>query len=95
MADYGTFTKDGITRQAHSPADRVAFRFAGWSEKEASAKAKAKTDDGPKPPPKGGAGSGQPEWLAYARTFGDVDVADDATRDDIVTALTSAGHPTE
>lgn len=47
------------------------------------------------PPPKAGAGSGTDAWLAYARTFDDVQVADDAKRDEIIAALTTAGHPVE
>jgi hypothetical protein len=45
-------------------------------------------------PRKGGAGSGKDAWAAYAAAKG-VQVPDDATRDDIVTALDAAGVPTE
>lgn len=45
-------------------------------------------------PPKGGAGSGKDAWAAYAASRG-VEVDEDATRDDIVAALESAGVPTE
>lgn len=45
-------------------------------------------------PPKGGAGSGRDAWKAYADKLS-VAVDDDASRDDIVAAIESAGHPTE
>ncbi|MGI5144798.1 hypothetical protein ACQEVC_45525 [Plantactinospora sp. CA-294935] len=46
------------------------------------------------PPPKGGAGSGAPEWRAYAARKG-VEVPDDASRDDVIAALSAANVPTE
>lgn len=46
------------------------------------------------PPPKGGPGSGAPAWRDYAASKG-VQVADDASRDDVIAALTAAGVPTE
>lgn len=46
------------------------------------------------PPPKGGAGSGAPEWRAYAARK-DVEVPEDANRDQVIAALTEAGVPTE
>lgn len=44
------------------------------------------------PPPQGGPGSGVPAWRAYADDLG-VEVAESATRDDIVAAVKKAGHP--
>lgn len=49
-------------------------------------------DEGPNPPPQGGAGSGIEAWRAYADELG-VEVAESATRDDIVAAVRKAGHP--
>jgi len=46
------------------------------------------------PPPKGGAGSGAPAWREYAAKH-NVEVAEDASREDVVAALTEAGVPTE
>lgn len=46
------------------------------------------------PPPKGGAGSGAPAWREYAASKG-VEVAEDASREDVIAALTDAGIPTE
>lgn len=43
-----------------------------------------------KPPPKGGPGSGAEAWAQYASEH-DVSVADGATRDEIVAALSDAG----
>lgn len=41
-------------------------------------------------PPRSGRGSGRDAWAAYAASRG-VEVEDDATRDDIITALTERG----
>lgn len=72
--------------------------------------AKKSDDDGgqggdafPPLPPKGGDGSGGPEWVAYARlepvaaklTEAGVEVADDASRAEVIDALAKAGVPTE
>lgn len=46
------------------------------------------------PPPKSGRGSGVEAWKSYAATH-DVDVPDDASKDDVIAALESAGVPTE
>ncbi|WP_345750106.1 hypothetical protein [Microbacterium rhizophilus] len=51
-------------------------------------------------PPKGGKGSGKAEWRAYALAATaaaglNIDIPEDATRDDIVEALESADIPTE
>ena len=45
-------------------------------------------------PPKGGAGSGRDAWAAYAEVH-DVEVGNEATREDIIAALESADVPTE
>ena len=46
------------------------------------------------PPPKTGAGSGRTAWADYAAAH-QVTVADDASRDDIVSAVAAAGVRTE
>lgn len=46
------------------------------------------------PPPKGGGGSGAPAWREYAAKH-NVEVADNASRDDVIAALDAAGVPTE
>lgn len=51
-------------------------------------------DDRPKPPPKHGAGSGRDAWAAYAADS-QVEVAENATRDQIIQALDEANVPTE
>lgn len=48
----------------------------------------------PVPPPKGGAGSGADEWRKYCAAVG-VEVPEDASREDCITALEAAGKPTE
>lgn len=45
-------------------------------------------------PPKAGPGSSAEAWRVYAAGLG-VDVADDASRDDVIAALEAAGKPTE
>lgn len=45
-------------------------------------------------PPKAGQGSSAEAWTEYAKTHG-VDIQDGAKRDEIITALTAAGVPTE
>lgn len=46
------------------------------------------------PPPKSGRGSGLDAWKAYAAAH-DVEVPDGVSKDDLITALESAGVPTE
>lgn len=48
----------------------------------------------PTPPAQGGPGSGAEAWRNYAAKVG-VDVPQDASRDDVITALGAAGKPTE
>lgn len=45
-------------------------------------------------PPRGGPGSGRDAWAEYAGANG-VEIDEDASRDDIIAALDSAGVPTE
>lgn len=52
----------------------------------------AASSDGP--PPRAGAGSGKDAWKDYAAANG-VDVSDDATRDEIIAAVESAGVPVD
>ncbi len=52
------------------------------------------------PPPKAGAGSGIDTWRAYAVTAAtknglQIEIPDDAKRDEIIEALSDAGIPTE
>jgi hypothetical protein len=45
-------------------------------------------------PPRSGPGSGAPVWREYATSQG-ISVADDASRDEVISALKSAGKPVE
>lgn len=47
--------------------------------------------DAGSPPPKAGPGSGTDQWVAYAAEKG-VDVTDGAKREEIIQALSDAGH---
>lgn len=76
-----------------SPSKDVAEQIT--NPKAWSGKADAEgSGSGSDIPPKGGAGSGVDAWKAYAAKL-DVEVADDASRDDVIAALEAAGHPTE
>lgn len=75
------------------PDVELARLEARIAELKASAQAEpVVAQDGP--PPKGGAGSGAPAWREYAAR-NNVEVAEDASREDVVEALTAAGVPTE
>lgn len=80
--------------------DEVALLRARVAELEAAAASTSSADGGADPqsdtvvPPRGGPGSGALEWREYARTVG-VEVADDASRDDVIAALEAAGKPTK
>jgi hypothetical protein len=73
--------------------DRLRARVAEL-EKSSSASTPDASESAPGAPPRGGPGSGAPEWRAYARGVG-VEVADDASREDVIKALDAADKPTE
>ena len=71
--------------EADSPAD------------EAQSAAQSSGTDGdpaPAPPAKSGPGSGAEAWRNYAAAL-EVEVAEDASRDDVLAALEAADKPTE
>lgn len=78
-----------------TPAD-LAGELAALRAQIAELQAGRQTQDSgePKPPPTRGTGSGGEEWRAYARSVG-VEVAEDASRDDVIAALAAAGKPTK
>ena len=80
-----TFMKGDRTRVATSPTQAVQLKWNGWK----------RVEDAPPtaPPPLTGRGSGREAWAAWASANG-VDVNDDASRDNIVEALKTAGIPT-
>lgn len=65
-----------------------AHCFVDGEKPKAGSKAAEPDNDGP--PPQSGKGSGKDAWVAYAEA-NDVEVADDATKDDIIAACESAG----
>ena len=66
-----------------------------WADTEQDAGGSKEPERDPDgPPPKGGAGSGAPAWREYAAR-NNVEVASDASREDVVAALDAAGVPTE
>ncbi|RAO26478.1 hypothetical protein PSN13_06506 [Micromonospora saelicesensis] len=83
-----------------APAEDPAVELARLEARVAELKATPKSEpvtpverqDGP--PPKGGAGSGAPSWREYAAR-NNVEVASDASREDVVAALDAAGVRTE
>ncbi len=78
------------------PADVAALisNPKAWAEQPAGAQQKAGAGSESEIPPKGGAGSGAEHWRAYAAKV-DVEIADDASREDVIAALEAAGKPTE
>ena len=76
---------------AEEPADELVRLQARINEVKA---ALSTMNIAGSPPPKGGPGSGAPAWREYAASK-DVEVADDASREDVIAALTEAGVPTE
>lgn len=56
--------------------------------------APARESESADPPPMAGAGSSRAKWAAYAEANG-VEIADDATRDEIIEAVRAAGVPVE
>jgi hypothetical protein len=66
----------------------------GGDQQVADSAEEAAGNSGPIPPPQGGPGSGKDAWAAYAANL-DVQVPDDAGRDDIIAAIRDAGHPVE
>ncbi len=73
---------------------RIAELEAHIATLEAERGGDSKKTDTAQVPPMRGPGSSAAEWRAYAGKVG-VDVADDASRDDVVAALEAAGKPTK
>lgn len=100
---YGTFTKNEQTRLAYTPVEAVQLCAEGWQRTSdapvdtTAAVLEVEVASGSPAvsvPPRGGAGSGRDAWADYASAH-NVDVADDASRDDIINALDEVGIPTE
>ena len=85
---------EALRVEAASLREQVAALTAGGSAKGSSPAAETTSTPTDGPPPKGGAGSGAPAWREYAASKG-VEVADDASREDVIAALDVAGVPTE
>lgn len=80
----GDAPADGPSDEQDAPTDEPPDDEDGPADGDAP-------DDGP--PPQSGRGGGRAAWAAYAAA-NDVEVADGATRDDIIAALNAAGVPT-
>jgi len=65
-----------------------------WADDDPDEGEPEPSSTGPKPPPMGGKGSGTEAWAQYAEQL-EVDLPDDANRDDIIDAIREAGHPVE
>lgn len=89
-----TATIDETIDQEFVPeaAGEVAEGDEGETLDEAATEAAEDDDQAPEPPPQGGPGSGVDAWRTYADELG-VEVAESATRDDIIAAVKKAGHP--
>lgn len=81
-----------LRAEAASLREQVAALAAAGTAKEPAPDASTPAAAGV--PPKGGPGSGAPAWREYAASK-DVEVADDASREDVWAALEKANVPTE
>jgi hypothetical protein len=92
-----------VAGQVFGPDDKVPAEYAAmigdhaWVDDEAGAE--DEVDDGSGDgrdgvPPRAGRGSGKEAWAAYAAEH-EVEVADGASRDDIIAACEAAGVPVE
>lgn len=100
MAAKKLVTYVNVDGQVYGPDDDVPADIAkeitnpkAWGEGSTDAAGTAASDG---PPPRSGKGSGIDAWTAYAASFDPpVEVADDASRDDVIAAIEAAGHPVE
>lgn len=95
LVEGGTARRGTVAPARENPADEVARLQARIAVLKAAVESTPVTpvvEAGP--PPKGGAGSGAPAWRAYAAK-NNVEVAEDASREDVVAALEAANVPTE
>lgn len=95
--DDGDMHSFGPSDTVPAWAQKAITNPGAWEDGESNADAgagPAAAGDTPAIPPKGGAGSAAENWRGYARSQG-VDVAEDATREDVVAALEAAGIATE
>lgn len=68
--------------------------FEGHGDNNEGLPAELESEEGSGIPPKSGRGSGAKAWVGYAQANG-LDVDENASKDDIITALEAAGVPTE
>ncbi|MFI1467642.1 hypothetical protein [Streptomyces wuyuanensis] len=84
-----------VDGKAYGPGDQVPAAVAkrigehAWTDSGSSAEAPTPTGEG-EAPPRSGRGSGVEAWRAFAEQH-DVEVAADATREDIIAACEAAG----
>ncbi len=88
-----TVIVDGAAHPAGTtPPPAIAERITNpraWNGAASAAAPAQEPDDSP--PPRAGKGSGRDEWAAYAARRGVNDLANDASRDDIIAALEERG----
>ncbi|MCX5066910.1 hypothetical protein OOJ91_13745 [Micromonospora lupini] len=100
LVQGGAARRGKVTPEREDPAAELARLEARIAELRATPpQGSPAQDDGGDadpdgPPPKGGPGSGAPAWRAYAARR-NVEVAEDASREDVWEALDKAGVPTE
>lgn len=95
--DDGDMHSFGPSDTVPAWAQKAITNPGAWEDGGSAAEAGGPDTGGDTPPaipPKGGAGSAAENWRGYARSQG-VDVAEDATREDVVAALEAAGIATE
>lgn len=84
---------EGGNDQTEAVEVEVTVHDGDGTTREGTAEAVSTTSGG-EPPPQGGPGSSRSAWLDYAAALS-VDVAEDASREDIIAACEAAGVPTE
>ncbi|MEU7972164.1 hypothetical protein AB0B48_08980 [Micromonospora sp. NPDC049089] len=92
--EHGAMHVFGPDRDPEPWAEKAITNPDVWEGAEQASTPAEPVADPDGPPPKGGAGSGAPAWREYAAR-NNVEVASDASREDVVAALTEAGIPTE
>ncbi|MEV7267067.1 hypothetical protein AB0N38_26245 [Micromonospora aurantiaca] len=94
ITNPGAWVGGKVPSAVEDPQAEAARLRARLAELEAGAAGGGDEPSQDGPPPKGGPGSGAPAWREYAASK-QVEVAENASREDVWEALEAAGVPTE
>lgn len=99
MPSYNSYRRKRSKRvvrvPAGSSADERMAKLGAWEKAdEGEQTVYEEAQDAGSPPPQSGKGSGVQAWHDYA-VANDVEVSEDASRADVIAALTEADVPTE